>query len=573
MGPNGRVSSFAYRPDTAPVGTSRLLANITHTLGAVQQAQHIYDHDRAGRIIGWEQRSIGQPNMKSNFDYNLGDELVRAQDRNLSANTATDQESWGLDDGGNWLSHTRSSGNLMETRKVDAMNRLQGVGGAGSTVIDGHVNEFSQMWVNSQPTPITPDPVSSGYRFKRTVAVTQGSNTVQITAKDQSGQTTQQNWQFTAPAASRTFTYDNNGNTLSDGIRTFTWDAKNRLKTVTKAGVTWKWDYDYRDRRVKEYQNDVLTKYFIWSGNQIIQERNASNVITRTHYKGGFIDGATPATGTNYQTLTDHLGNVREVLTATGAIAARYDYTAYQGAVKIGTSTVDPTFLTIGNYYHHAGSGLDLALYRAYDPELGRWLSADPIGEQGGLNLYGYVGGDPINKFDPSGLASWKNHWDALFTWTGDEFKGSLALGAMATADGFVPGIDPFKDAGKYSGCEGGVGFSKGMGQVAFGAAALATGVGAWGAAGLPTIGVGFDLTAGHAFWGVTQGGTTTMMHALGGTTTAIGASGWALGGSGVVSLTGIPIIAPAAALAAGVPASNCVSGAIGATVRGIIGK
>ena len=424
VGPNGRVSSFAYRPDTAPVGTSRLLANITHTLGAVQQAQHIYDHDRAGRIIGWEQRSIGQPNMKSNFDYNLGDELVRAQDRNLSANTATDQESWGLDDGGNWLSHTRSSGSLMETRKVDAMNRLQGVGGAGSTVIDGHVNEFSQMWVNSQPTPITPDPVSSGYRFKRTVVVTQGSNTVQITAKDQSGQTTQQNWQFSAPAASRTFTYDNNGNTLSDGIRTFTWDAKNRLKTVTKAGVTWKWDYDYRDRRVKEYQNDVLSKYFIWSGNQIIQERNASNVITRTHYEGGFIDGATPATGTNYQTLTVHLGNVREVLTATGAIAARYDYTAYQGAVKIGTSTVDPTFLTIGNYYHHAGSGLDLALYRAYDPELGRWLSVDPLGERGGLNLYGYVQNRPVNAIDPLGLLD--------LGMIGDAFKVSLGVGLEA---------------------------------------------------------------------------------------------------------------------------------------------
>ena len=45
-----------------------------------------------------------------------------------------------------------------------------------------------------------------------------------------------------------------------------------------------------------------------------------------------------------------------------------------------------------------------LTLFRAYDPELGRWLSADPIGEAGGLNLYGYVGGNPVNYRDPLGL-------------------------------------------------------------------------------------------------------------------------------------------------------------------------
>jgi uncharacterized protein RhaS with RHS repeats len=86
-------------------------------------------------------------------------------------------------------------------------------------------------------------------------------------------------------------------------------------------------------------------------------------------------------TGTQYKTLTDHLGNVREVSTASGTVAARYDYTPYQGPVKIGTSTVTPTFLTIGRYYHHGGGGLELALYRAYDPEFGRWLSSDPIEE------------------------------------------------------------------------------------------------------------------------------------------------------------------------------------------------
>ena len=104
------------------------------------------------------------------------------------------------------------------------------------------------------------------------------------------------------------------------------------------------------------------------------------------------------------RSASDHLGNIRDVLTTTGTLAARYDYTPYQGPVKVGTSTVDPSILTIGRYYHHAASGLELALYRAYDPELGRWISEDPLEEEGGLNLYGYVGNSPLMAVDLMGL-------------------------------------------------------------------------------------------------------------------------------------------------------------------------
>ncbi|MDR2156024.1 MAG: RHS repeat-associated core domain-containing protein [Burkholderiaceae bacterium] len=54
--------------------------------------------------------------------------------------------------------------------------------------------------------------------------------------------------------------------------------------------------------------------------------------------------------------------------------------------------------------FEHKPSGLYLTQYRAYDPVAGRWLSRDPIAERGGLNLYGYVDGDPVNFMDPEGL-------------------------------------------------------------------------------------------------------------------------------------------------------------------------
>lgn len=72
---------------------------------------------------------------------------------------------------------------------------------------------------------------------------------------------------------------------------------------------------------------------------------------------------------------------------------------------------VEADFAFTGHYYH-APSTLHLALYRAYDAEVGRWLSRDPIEEAGGLNLYGYVGGNPIQHVDRLGL---RINYDSMF--------------------------------------------------------------------------------------------------------------------------------------------------------------
>ena len=70
----------------------------------------------------------------------------------------------------------------------------------------------------------------------------------------------------------------------------------------------------------------------------------------------------------------------------------------------------------------HQASGLYLTAFRAYDPYSGRWLTRDPAGEMGDINLYAYAGDDPINEIDPLGL------WQATFS-GGDLWGGSVSFG------------------------------------------------------------------------------------------------------------------------------------------------
>jgi len=211
-------------------------------------------------------------------------------------------------------------------------------------------------------------------------------------------------------AAQRTFTDGANGNMTTDSIgQVFNWDAKNGPSLRSRPA---------KRLRMEDAAIAAKQRY----GNEIVQERTGTSAtagtITRNHFYGGFTIGATVSTAAKYQTFTDHLGHVREVVAASGTnpaigtVLTRYEYSPYQGPTKVyqfPSTNIEATFQTIGRYYHHEASGLELALYRAYDAELGRWISEDPLGEEGGLNLYGFVGNGPVKMFDPDGRApmSW----------------------------------------------------------------------------------------------------------------------------------------------------------------------
>jgi RHS repeat-associated protein len=98
----------------------------------------------------------------------------------------------------------------------------------------------------------------------------------------------------------------------------------------------------------------------------------------------------------------DPTGNTAERLDYDGTVLSSAQYDAY-GNLKSGTSP-DP-FGYSGEWggYTDSETGLVLLTHRFYDPETGRFLTRDPLGYAGGINLYGYVQDNPVNWVDPEG--------------------------------------------------------------------------------------------------------------------------------------------------------------------------
>ncbi|MBI3867394.1 MAG: hypothetical protein HY299_02600 [Verrucomicrobia bacterium] len=198
--------------------------------------------------------------------------------------------------------------------------------------------------------------------------------------------------------------------------RTNEWDAEDRLAVVTVGSQRTEFTYDGLSRRVGIRQlvngSEVSFRRFVWCGGEICEERDAAGAVTKRFFPQGVqITTLNPQPLTlNYYYTRDHLGSIRELTDSSGNVRARYAYDPYGRRTKL-TGDMETDFGFAGMFWSTEAS-LSLALYRAYDPEVGRWLSRDPLpGAEmlQGPNLYPYVLNDPVNYVDPSGLAGFPN--------------------------------------------------------------------------------------------------------------------------------------------------------------------
>ena len=210
--------------------------------------------------------------------------------------------------------------------------------------------------------------------------------------------------------------------------RTNEWNAEDRLATVIIGNLRTEFSYDGDGRlsSLRQLANGVQTslRRFVWCENRLAEELDSSGAVTKRFFDQGVRIETGAAAGSYYYTR-DHLGSIRELTDGSGNTRARYSYDPFGRQTKL-TGDLDADFGFAG-MFQTTGAGPLLTRFRAYDPELGRWLSRDPLknaefGE--GPNLYLYVGDDPVNRTDPSGLCDGCEVQEKIFTYA----TGVLAM-------------------------------------------------------------------------------------------------------------------------------------------------
>jgi RHS repeat-associated protein len=397
-------TSYEYDAKGQLVNETRIINGLSFTTG--------YDYDAAGlitqvtypsgRTVDYQRNNLGQViaatttangqtqtlanNISylpfgplTNLTYGNGKVLTQSfdQDYRLTSKHTTGLQQ--LSYGYTLRNNINSISDLMDSTKnqafsYDALGRLtdaSGDYGTQSYTFDGIGNRLSK----------TQDGVTENYTYSSTDHQLQS-------------------------VGSTNLTYDAIGNTLTKGDLTFTYNQAGRLVTASKTGMNASYSYNAQGQRVKKVVDDgtssETTLYHYDQGGQLIAETDGQGNLLKEYL---YLDGqrlATVDNGNLYYIHTDHLGSPLALTDNYGTVQWKGSYDPY-GNVTVEVNNLDQNQRFPGQYADEE-TGLHYNYFRDYDPEIGRYIQSDPIGLNGGINTYGYVGGNPVNRTDRKGL-------------------------------------------------------------------------------------------------------------------------------------------------------------------------
>ncbi|MBX7494865.1 hypothetical protein K3172_03215 [Qipengyuania sp. 6B39] len=203
------------------------------------------------------------------------------------------------------------------------------------------------------------------------------------------------------------FTYDDGGNLVADGTWTFGYSSQDQLtKAAVTRGPQANYQYDTLGRLHARFPKSAkLTVKYLYAGAQRVGEYDVNGAMIRRYIPGALLDEVVAADegaggALRSYLYTDRLGSTVAVADAAGAMTARYTYGPFGEPDTTGGMPIRYTGRPLdpdtGLYYYRA---------RWYSPNLGRFLTPDPIDVGDGLQLYTYVENDAVNFVDPTGLS------------------------------------------------------------------------------------------------------------------------------------------------------------------------
>jgi RHS repeat-associated protein len=243
------------------------------------------------------------------------------------------------------------------------------------------------------------------------------------------------------PPSIEAFTYDDDGNLLSDGRWVYTWDGENNLLSMQAgaavpdaAKTRLEFAYDYARRRIQKkiYVWDVpastytlqSVRKFVYDGFHLIAELDATFATLRRFAWGQDVGGGLQTIGgiggllliseggNTYQVFYDGNGNVGGVVNAaTGTLSGSYEYDPFGRILKSVGDYARQNAFKFSTKYTDEETGLVYYGYRYYQPDTGKWIGRDPIAEEGGVNLSVFNSNDPVNKVDALGLYEIDMHY------------------------------------------------------------------------------------------------------------------------------------------------------------------
>jgi RHS repeat-associated protein len=404
------TTQYQYQP-LGVLGTLKLQSEV----GPFQNSSIAYEYDALGRIIGrtvdastesFGYDSLGRLSSHvgplGEFDLNYLGQTTQLTSRRLQREAAGTQWIYDSNKNDRRLKEINNAGAIRDfyfsTTPESLITQIAETGGYADQVWNFAYDDSNRLLSGSS---------SRGANYAYGYDAADNILSVESPTGTKSGSYNTVN-QITS-FGDRAFVYDANGNLIDDGNRTYKWDAENQLLSVAdkEEPTTTTFRYDGLGRRIALVASDEegsRETHYLWCGDSLCQARNSNDAVTRRYYPEGELVFSTPV----YYAL-DQLGSVRSILTnPSGGPAVSFDYDPYGRPIpNPGTNETEGQVSTDFRYaglFYERNSGLYLAEHRAYDARTGRWLSRDPIAEAGGVNVYGYVRGNPITYTDLLGL-------------------------------------------------------------------------------------------------------------------------------------------------------------------------